>query len=149
MKYRLAAVRVCVDHDAIAGIGKPLFTRDLSRRIKEMPERTFMFAGSFIQRRNVLARDDENVRRRLRAEVVKGDTNIVLVDLLRGNLARRDLTKNTLAHALARGLLGLFFAHTARDPFDVGTQAAKFANDGLITAVDVIDAIDHRLAGCT
>src|SRR5437870_5139915 len=39
-------------------------------------------------------RNDQDVRRSLRAEVVKGDANIVLKNLLRRYLTTRDLAKN-------------------------------------------------------
>jgi hypothetical protein len=46
-----------------------------------------------------LTRYDQNVRRRLRVNIVNDHTVLVLVDKVRGNLSPRDLPKNGICHS--------------------------------------------------
>jgi hypothetical protein len=96
VKNRLPAVRICVDHDAIAVLGYAPFTSDLGRRELEMAERRLLSDGRRIERIEMLARNNENMRRSLRAYVVERDAGPVLVNLVGRNLARNYLAKQTI-----------------------------------------------------
>ncbi len=63
---------------------------------QQVAERGFVSGGSFVQRFYVLARDDKNVRGRLRVDVAYGYRAVIRVYNVRGNLARYDSTKETI-----------------------------------------------------
>ena len=52
-----------------------------------------------VQRRQMLARNDNYMRRRLWRNVVKRYGYIILIDALRGDAPISDLAKNTVVHA--------------------------------------------------
>ena len=53
-----------------------------------------------VDRRNVLARDDEHVQRRLRIDVLDRDDVVVLMDDRPLDLTRDDFAEETVAHGL-------------------------------------------------
>src|SRR5436190_593650 len=97
VKHGLPAVGVRVYHHTISVLGKALVACDLCRRQKQMAERLFLTIRRFVQRIEVLARNDQDMRRRLRAEVVKSDAHAVLKNLLRRYLAARYPAKDAIA----------------------------------------------------
>src|SRR5688572_10547444 len=96
MKDRLPAVGVRVDDDAVAVFGETLFARDFGGRQKQPPERLLMIFPGLVERIEMLARNDQDMRRRLRADVVKSDASLVFINARRRNRAVDDLTKKTI-----------------------------------------------------
>ena len=94
MKYRLTAVTISVDHDAIAVFSKTLFTSYASGSKKKIAQ--FRRIGSFVQRIDMLAGYHQDVRRRLRVKVIKRDAFFVLVNAFRWDFARNYLAENAV-----------------------------------------------------
>jgi len=94
MKHRLAPVTVSVDHDAIAVVGKTLFTSDARSCQEKLAQ--FFRIGSFVQRIDMLAGYHQDVRRRLRVKVIKRDAFFVLVNAFRWDFARNYLAENAV-----------------------------------------------------
>src|SRR6185503_13046650 len=88
-------------------IGRALLPGELSRERKHLAERLVLSHPGFVQRRDVLLRDDEQVHRCLRADVVEREHIFVLVDPLRRNLAAGDLAEDAawIAAHFARSFL--------------------------------------------
>ena len=88
VKNGLSAVRVGVDDRAITVFGKVFLTGDFRTSQQKMTERFLMPTFRRIKRRKMLARNNQKMCRRLRADVANGDANIVLINLFRRNFAR-------------------------------------------------------------
>src|SRR5215210_1471728 len=93
VKDGLTRVRARVHHGAIALLGDPFGLRDLRRHEHQTPD--LRSVGGLVQRRYVLLRDDENVRRSLRVDVAEGYGMLVFVNHLCGNLAPDDAAEET------------------------------------------------------
>ena len=76
-----------VVHDQ-AEIAEPLLQRDLASDREQMAEQRVVLAGRGGEARDRLARDDEDVGRRLRGDVAKGQREVVLVDQHRPSARR-------------------------------------------------------------
>ena len=100
------------------------------------------------------------MRRRLRAQIIESDAYIVLVNFGRRYLPLCDLAENAVGSAHSRthftkngrciplavvhaNVLVVFQAHNACP------DGAQFADDPLITTINVIYAFDYRFALCT
>ena len=92
----LPAVAVGVDDDAVTVVGKPLRARDLGGLEHDVPDCLAMLRTGCVERIEMLARHDQNMRRRLRADVVESKTDIVLINLRRRDLAFHDPAKQTI-----------------------------------------------------
>lgn len=68
---------------------------DLSGSEKEMPEQVAVSAFGFTDAGKGLLRDDENMRRCLGGNVVKGEAKLVFMDDVRGNFPGNDLLKQS------------------------------------------------------
>ena len=90
--HRLAAVVAGVHDYAITG-GEFFFARDLCYRPQQMAQQRGVFLARFRERNDVLARHNQQVNRRLRMNVRKGDTFLILVNTSRGNASIDDLAK--------------------------------------------------------
>src|SRR5882762_5443371 len=82
--------------DRAKTVGGPLFARQLSGERKHLAQGPQLAHPGLIQRRQVLLRHDEEMHRRLRPDVVEGKHVVILVDLLRRDLAARDLAENAV-----------------------------------------------------
>lgn len=98
VEYGLAAIGVRIDHDPVSIAGETLALCDIGRRQKQMAESLLMPRGSLVHRIDVLARDDENMGRRLRRNVVERQAKIVFINSLRRYVAGSDLTKDAIGH---------------------------------------------------
>jgi hypothetical protein len=105
MKNGLAAVIVRIDHDAVSFFGKTLTASDLGGGQKQLAERFPVALSRLVERGNVLARDQQNMRRSLRVDVVKSHAKIVFVNFFRRNIARNDFAKNTIFTHIRKQLL--------------------------------------------
>ncbi len=100
MENGLAAVAVCVYDDPIAVARKSVRAGDTRGGQQQVTERFFVSAFGFIERIEMLLRHDQQMRRRLRAEIVESQANFIFVNFCRKNIARDYLAKNAvlLAH---------------------------------------------------
>jgi hypothetical protein len=96
MKDGLACACACVDDCAIAALGESLLVGDARGDAQEMAEQSFIPLRSFVQRFDVIVRDDEHMHGRLRIDVAQGDASLVLVNNVGSNLARNNLAKKAI-----------------------------------------------------
>src|SRR5450432_3363291 len=98
---RLPAIGIRIDDHTISGLGDSLALRQLRRQPRHLTDdQRILHIG---ERRDVRARNDDDVRRRLRIDVAEGDALRRLRDELRGNLAADDAAEEAVVrHALAR-----------------------------------------------
>ena len=96
VKNGLPAVAVRVYHNAISCFGETLVPGDLRRGQKKVPERFPVRNLGFIQRFDMPARHDQDMRRRLRAYVVEGNALAVLEHLVRRNTSLNHFAENTV-----------------------------------------------------
>ena len=97
MGDRLSGARAVVHHRPVA-VGDAALGGDLGCQQVDMAQNCAVLRTRFAERHEVLARDDQHVRGRLRIEVLKGHGVFVLVNDARRNLAGGDLAKNTFSH---------------------------------------------------
>lgn len=98
----LPGVRPNIEHQPVAAIGQPFFPGDAVRGAKEGGEQLGIERVRFIDAADVVARNHQDVRRRLGMDVAESDDLIVLIDDLSWDLARRDAAER----ALGDGVLG-------------------------------------------
>jgi len=96
MKNGLPAGVIRIYHRAVPFFGKTLPARDLAGRQEKMAERFAVCFAGLIERGEMLARDDQNMRRRLRTDVVKGHAGLIFIDEFGRNFAPADLAENTI-----------------------------------------------------
>ena len=96
VKDRLTAIRVGIYHDTVPIVREAFPTCYLGRGQQQMPEGFPMPRARLRQRINMLARDQQNVRRGLRRQVVERHTDIVFVNSVRRYLPVDDLAKNAV-----------------------------------------------------
>lgn len=96
VKDSLTAVAVRIYDDAITVLRETFFASDLGRSQKEMSKRFFIRRVSCIKRVDMMARNYENVRRSLRAQIVESDADVILEHTRRANFARGDLTEEAV-----------------------------------------------------
>jgi len=94
MKHGLPAVGVSVYYNPITIFGETPFTGDTSGRQKKMAERLRIVLPGFIQRVDMVARNDENMSRRLRTKIVERDAYLIFEHASRRYLVRYDLAEN-------------------------------------------------------
>src|SRR4051812_843613 len=90
-----AGIRPGVDSNPVATLHDTLCSGDAGRRMQQLPRYLQMPGLHRRQRVNVLARDNENMRWRTRADVSEREQIIVLVDELCGNFMGNNSTKDT------------------------------------------------------
>lgn len=83
--YRLPAVRTCVHHGSKARLGDALSLGHGPCSEHQFTQQLPVFGASIVERCEVFPWDDENVRRRLRTDVSKGDEALGLVNDVRRN----------------------------------------------------------------
>ena len=98
MKDGLSAIRICIYYDAISVLGKSLFSRDLGGRQEYMSERCLVALVGRVERIDVFTRNDQNMRRCLRREVVERDAHFVFVDSCGWDLTRSQLAENAVGN---------------------------------------------------
>src|SRR5690606_20852217 len=103
MIHLLVREPAVVDDGAEPVVGARLARQPPGHR-QHAPERRLVGGLRLVEIRHVRLRDDEDVHRRLRPDVVEGEHELVLVGLLRRNLALDDLAENAIrvVHALLR-----------------------------------------------
>lgn len=99
MRDGFARVGAVVDDDAKAG-GEVEFSRDPAGGGEQVAEQRFVAGGGFGDARDELFRDDEQMDRRLRLDIVEDDTVFVLEFDFRGDFAVDDFLKDGLGHDL-------------------------------------------------
>src|ERR1700678_1763058 len=102
MKHRLPRARAHVQHCTVSLLNFPL-ARNLGRRQVTAANYFGILRLGFLQSSKMLFWDDEYVRRRLRADVLKSNHVRVLVNLRCGNLAAENAAKQAAATGVSHG----------------------------------------------
>ena len=92
MIHGLAAILAGIDHHAVA-VGEAFVAGDPRRGPQQVAEQRAVPFGAVSQRRDVLARRDQHMHRRLRVKVREGIALLVLVDGGGGDASINDLAK--------------------------------------------------------
>ena len=96
MENALPGVRPGIQGQAITAFRKPRLGGDFGRSQHHVAEQRLIFRGSLVHVADMLAGDDQDMGRRLGTDVVKGDYEIVDVDLIARNFAGHDLAENAI-----------------------------------------------------
>ena len=100
VRHGFAAVGAVVDHNAEAGAEVQFFCQGL-RRQQEMTEQSLVTGDGLIEARDKSLREDQHVHWRLRLDVVDGETQVILMDDLGGDLTVGDFLENGLHGGVA------------------------------------------------
>lgn len=102
MEDRLAGVRSVVREHPVAAVEEALDAGDLAGEQEEIGDQRGVIRPQIAQRRDVPARDHQDVRRRLRLGVPKGDGALVLGNEFDPERAARDPTEDAVRHRVRR-----------------------------------------------
>ena len=98
VKDRLARVCVHVEDSAVALLRDTGLLCNLSRYSEHVAKEFRIVRGHFIQCRDVFARDDQNMNRRLGIDIVKSHDVVIFMRHLRGQFFPGDSAKKTRVH---------------------------------------------------
>ena len=98
MKDCLTRSAIRVEQRTVAGLRKPALLCDERGAADELADNLIVFGPDVIERRDVPLRHDQDVRRRLRVDVVERENAIVLVDDARGYLPLDDFAEQAVGH---------------------------------------------------
>lgn len=93
MKHRLASFAVAVEDGAVPSVCVALLLRNGGCTPDHFTNQRIVSGRKVVERRDVTSRDDENMERSLRVEILKGHEPIILIDDRRRNLPGRDSTE--------------------------------------------------------
>src|SRR5260221_5372738 len=82
--------------DGAKAIRRAGFAGESAGDTEQLAERRLVAGPRVVERRDVRLRHQQDMHRRLRADVVEGDHFVVIVHLLRWNLAADDFAKNAI-----------------------------------------------------
>ena len=92
---------------AVSALGVAVFLGEGRGPAHHLADQGVVSRRKIVQRRDVPARHDQHVHRRLRVDVLEGDDAIVLIDNRRGNLAGDDLAEQAVRHICLHRLSGV------------------------------------------
>lgn len=98
MKHCLPGIRTVVEDRAISG-GDAAFGRDLRGDEVQVADHRLVACSGFGERSEMLARDNQDVRGRLRIQILERHGLFVLMDKARRNLPGDDFTEDAIGHA--------------------------------------------------
>jgi len=98
MEHRLTSVAVAVQDRPVPALGVAVLLGQCGRAADHHADKVVVVRSQIVQRRDVLARNDEDMKRRLGIDVLERDKILVLVDELTGDRASDDLTEQAIAH---------------------------------------------------
>ena len=95
VRHGFAAIPTVIDHQPVAAFLQTNFPGYFGGFEEQMAEQRLILAARFGDARDGLLWHDENVSRRLRRDIPKGQHEIIFVNDLRRDLARDDLFKQS------------------------------------------------------
>jgi len=98
MKDALTGVRPLVDNEPVAAVRQTKFFGDVARREEDLSQRPGVLHGGVVDSWDVALRNDEDVHRRHRADVLECDHVIVLENDVRGRFSEHDVAEETAGH---------------------------------------------------
>lgn len=90
MKDTLPGISAGVDHDAKTAVGDTLLARQPCRDLKELADQRAVRFGDVRDADQMLARNDQNMHRRLGRNVFERDDGIILINQIGLNFAVND-----------------------------------------------------------
>ena len=78
MRHRFTTIPAVIDHQSESALVQPLFLGDGLCNEDQMSQQRLVLGFRYAHARDFLFRDDQNVDRRLRIHVVKGEASIIL-----------------------------------------------------------------------
>lgn len=115
VRHRFAGVPAIVEHEAETILCQAQFPGNFGGLQQQVTEQGLVFRPHFGNARNGFLRDQEDMRGRLRGDVVEGDDQVVLIDN-----PGRDFTSNNF---LEQGLAHKFVLREAQKPFRIAVAA--------------------------
>ena len=103
--------------DGAEAVRRALLAGESPGEREHLAERLVLRHAGVVQRGDVLLRNDQEVHRRLRPDVVESEHVLVLVDLLRRDLAAHDLAENAVRIASFRAFPSAAFSSMPGDAF--------------------------------
>ena len=98
MKHRLSGVALTVQDRAVPALGIAMLFGQRCCAPDHGPDEVVVARSQVVQRRDVLPRNDEDMKRRLRTDVLERDQILILVDEVARDLASDDLAEQAVAH---------------------------------------------------
>src|SRR5215831_8467145 len=98
VKDVLTGVGAAVHQEAVAGVSDASFGGDARRGEHEVADQLPVLGGHRVVGGDVLERDEEDVHRGLRADVVEGHATVIPHHELRGDLPIPDLAEHAVGH---------------------------------------------------
>ena len=99
MRHRFASIRAVVEHQPVAALLEPEFLRHIGGLEQQVPQHLMIRRRSFSNARDGLFRNQQNVGRGLRSDVMESENKIIFIDNLRRDLSRNDLFEKSFAHS--------------------------------------------------
>lgn len=96
MKDGLARARIAVDHRPVAALCNAFLRRNFSRNLKQSAKQLGILRLRIVQGWDGLARDHQDMHRRLRIDIAKGDDLRILINDVGGDVAGQDPAENGL-----------------------------------------------------
>ena len=103
MRHRFTAIQSVIDDEAVAGTLQPEMIRDLGGLQQQMAQQTMIIRRGVGNAWDGFSRHDEDVRWRLRIDVVEGQDQVVFIDDGGGDVFVDDLLEYGFAHEPAVG----------------------------------------------
>jgi hypothetical protein len=139
MPHRLPAVAAGVEDNAVPAGVDALGDGDLMGRRDELAEQSVARAGQRCHVREVLPRDHQDVRRRLRADVTEGDDPLPVKHNRGGDLSGSDPAEQTVWHST----IIVAFRRRPAPATPPGIAAAQ-ASGHRLAAVDAFAALSRN-----
>jgi hypothetical protein len=98
VRHRFAGVGAVVEYEPEAVLRQAQLPRNFGGFQQQMTEQGLVFRTRFGNTRDGLLRDQKDVRRRLRGDVMEGDDRVVLINNPGRNFTRDDFLEQGLAH---------------------------------------------------
>jgi hypothetical protein len=95
VRHGFTAVVTIVNHEPVAGFFQAQFFRHFGGFKQQVAEQVLVVGLGFGDARDQFFGDNQNVRRRLRADVAEGEDGIVFVNDVRRDFARDDFFKKS------------------------------------------------------
>ena len=105
VKNGLACVRTCVDDYAKAFLRDTLFLRELGGNQKNIANYFSIVSAQIRKRGDMLARDNQNMNRRLRIDVLEGHHGVIFVEHITLNLFLDNAAEQTIGIRVHGGRL--------------------------------------------
>lgn len=99
VRHAFAAIAAVIDHKTVAILRQSDLLRDFRRFQQKVSEQLLILCLRLADALDRFARDDEDMRWGLRADVTEGHHLVIFIDDVRRDLAGGDLLEKRLTHA--------------------------------------------------